>query len=116
MSRFLFDEDVHHAIVRGVRLRRPNLVAQFVEDVLTPGAEDVELLDFAVREDYILVTHDANMLVRHAWNRIVDKQPMPGLVVVRQSLPLGNVIGDLITLSDTLGDHEWSGQIHYFPL
>jgi hypothetical protein len=41
---------------------------------------------------------------------------MPGLIVVRQRLPLESVIGDLITLSDTVEDHEWAGQIYYFPL
>ncbi len=41
---------------------------------------------------------------------------MPGLIVVRQSLPLENVIGDLITLSDSIDEKELIGQIHYFPL
>lgn len=116
MSRFLFDEDIHHAIVRGLRQRRPNLDAHFVEEVMAIGAEDLELLNFATRESYVLVTHDANNLPRRALQRIQRNEPMPGLIVVRQRLPLESVIGDLITLSDTVEDHEWAGQIYYFPL
>lgn len=41
---------------------------------------------------------------------------MPGIIEVRQDLPIGAVIDDLLLLIDASRPEEWDGQVLYLPL
>ena len=45
---------------------------------------DPDVLEYAARHDLIVVTHDRNTMTAHASDRIKNKLPMPGVVVVPQ--------------------------------
>lgn len=41
---------------------------------------------------------------------------MPGVIVVRESLPVGRVIEDLRVILECSEPVEWEGQVRYLPL
>ncbi len=66
MLRLASDEDVHGLIVRGLRRRIPTLDLVRVHDVLPEGTPDPEVLEWASRENRILVTNDRSTMIAHA--------------------------------------------------
>jgi hypothetical protein len=42
--------------------------------------------------------------------------PMPGLILIRQSVPLREAIDDLVLIAATTTAEEWEGKIVFLPL
>jgi predicted nuclease of predicted toxin-antitoxin system len=60
MLPLLIDENFDQRILRGLRLRLPNLDYLVVQDIGLGGVDDRALLDWAVRERRAVVTHDSH--------------------------------------------------------
>lgn len=41
---------------------------------------------------------------------------MPGVFEVKRSLPLREVIDDLLLLAECSDEGQWEGQVRYFPI
>jgi len=64
MLPLLIDENFDQRILRGLRLRLPNLDYLVVQDIGLGGVNDAALLDWAVRERRAIVTHDVNTMTK----------------------------------------------------
>ena len=95
MLRLLIDENFDQRILRGMRLRLPELDYIIVQRAGMSGLSDSTLLDWAARQGRILVTHDVNTITRHAHERTKHGQPMSGVIIVPDALEIGRAIGDL---------------------
>src|SRR5688572_21146826 len=63
--RFLIDEHIDHAIAAALGLRGYDVLT--LADANLLGADDAkEILPFALREDRVLITRDADFLAMHA--------------------------------------------------
>lgn len=80
------------------------------------GASDEVVLEFAARENRVLLTHDAHTMPLHAFERIVAGQPMPGVVVCGQDISIRSAIDDIILLDDASNPGEWDDLVVYLPL
>jgi hypothetical protein len=80
------------------------------------GAEDPIILDWAAREGRVLLTHDVSTVPPFAYQRIETGQTMPGVIVVRESLPVGRVIDDLLFIVECSEPGEWESQVRYLPM
>lgn len=116
MLRFLADENFNNDIVRGVLRRDPDVDIVRVQDIGLSGATDAVILEEAADQGRLLLTHDVSTVTRYAYERVSSGQPMPGVVEVRRSLPLGEVIPQLILLARCSQPGEWVGQALYLPL
>ena len=114
--KLLADENFRGAIVRGLLRRRPDLDLVRVPDVGLGEADDPTILDWAAAEGRLVLTHDAATLIGYAYNRIAAGLAMPGIIEVRQDLPIGPVIDDLLLINDASREGEWEGQVLYLPL
>lgn len=114
--RLLADENFRGAIVRGLLRRRPDLDLVRVPDVGLTEADDPTVLAWAASEGRLVLTHDAATFIGFAYDRVNAGLPMPGIIEVRQDLPIGPVIEDLLLLIDASHDGEWDGQVIYLPL
>lgn len=74
------------------------------------------MLAWAAQEQRILLTHDVATMTKHAYERLTAGLPMPGVMEIRQDLPLGGVIDDLALLAACSRVDEWDGQVIYLPL
>ena len=113
---FLADENFNNDIVRALLRRQPSLDIVRVQDAGLSGADDPKILAWAAQEKRILLTHDVTTITRFAMERVGAGQPMPGVVEVARSVPIGKVLDDIHLLAETSRDGEWDGVILYLPL
>jgi predicted nuclease of predicted toxin-antitoxin system len=115
MLRLVADENFHGAVVRGLLRRLPSVDIVRVQDMGLSGADDPVILDWAAREGRVLLTHDISTVPPFAHQRVEAGQPMPGVIVARESLPVGQVIDNLMLILECTEPGEWEGQVRYLP-
>lgn len=116
MLRFAADENFNNNIVRGLLRRKPDLDIVRIQDAGLYSADDPSILEWAAREDRVLLTHDVSTITRHAYERVQNGLPMPGVFEVNYATPLGIIIEDILIVAECSLDNEWEGQVRYLPL
>ncbi len=113
--RFLADHDYDEDILDGLLRHQPDIDVVLAREVEMSRSPDPEFLDYAAREGRIVLSHDRNTLIGHAYQRLTAGLPMPGLFVSRQRV-IGPLVGDLLTIWGASEAYEWEGMIVYLPL
>jgi len=116
MLRLLIDQDLDHAILRGLLLRVPNLDVVTAYQVGLSDASDPELLAWAAQQERIIVTHDRSTMPYHAGSRIAEAEKVAGVVVVSRQLPISQVINELEIIVACSSMVEWKNIIKHLPL
>jgi hypothetical protein len=116
MLRLLFDENFDQRILRGLRLRVPQLDYVVVQHAGMSGFSDPVLLDWAASEGRIIITHDVNTITRYANERIKQALPMPGVIIVPDGLEIGHAIADLEIIIEGDMGVDLANQIQFLPL
>ncbi|MEW6239034.1 MAG: DUF5615 family PIN-like protein [Candidatus Omnitrophota bacterium] len=116
MLRFAADENFNNDIIRGLLRRNPNLDIVRIQDAGLSGADDESVLEWAAKEDRILLTYDVSTITRYAYERIRTGKPMPGVFESNRSVPIQITIEDILLLNDCSVPGEWIGQVRYLPL
>ncbi len=116
MLRFLADENFNSAIVRGALRRLPSLNVVTVQEVGLSGAADPVVLEWAAKNDRILITHDVSTIPEFVRLRTESGERMPGVVEVSATAAISRVIDDLLMLAQCSIEGEWENQIVYVPL
>jgi len=114
--RFLADENFHYDIVRGVRRHVPNVEITRIQDTELYSKPDPQVLAWAAEKGYILLTHDVNTMPAFFYQRIKANLPVPGLLIVHNDKPIGQIIDDLVLVILASDESEWLGTIRYLPL
>ena len=116
MLRLLTDEDFDSDILRGVLRRVPGLDIVRAQDLGLRHTADPLVLDHAAQEGRVVLTHDVSTMVAAGYERATAGLPFPGLFAVRQSLPIGEAIEEIVVLVECSREGEWEGQVRYLPL
>jgi hypothetical protein len=116
MLRLLFDENVNQRILRGLKLRLPDLDYAVAQDAGLKGAADAEVLAWAARQNRILITHDLKTVPRHAYERAAAGEPMSGVLALAETLPVGRAIEELAVVIECSEQSEWENQVVHLPL
>jgi predicted nuclease of predicted toxin-antitoxin system len=112
---FQADADLNQIIVSAVVRRVPAIDFRTATSAGLAGLTDQEVLAVAARDGRILVTHDQATMPRH-FGEFVRSQRSPGLIVVPQHLPLGEVANDLILICAATEAEEWTDRIAFLPI
>jgi predicted nuclease of predicted toxin-antitoxin system len=116
MLSLLSDENFNGDIIRGLFLRQPNLDLLRVQDVGLREVDDPAILAWAAINERILLTHDRATMPDFAYNRLVAREPMAGMFVVNDRMPIRQAIDELLLLIDCSAQVEWKGVVLYLPL
>jgi hypothetical protein len=116
MIRLLADENLHNNIIRGLRLREPDIDLVRVQDVGLSGADDPTVLAWAAEQGRILLTHDLRTITAFAYERVRAGQSMPGVFEIPRTLSVSAAIEDMLLVATCSTDGEWEGQVQYLPL
>jgi hypothetical protein len=116
MIRFLADENFNGKILRGVQREIRNADIVRVQDTAIYQAPDPQVLEWAARENRIFLTHDIDTMVSYANTRIAAGLPTPGVFAVRDILPVGQVIVDLLTIIGASEMGDWENLVTFLPL
>ena len=116
MIRFLLDENFNGKIVRGLRLQNPDFDMIRVQDTELYGADDPDVLEWAASEGRILLTHDLETMTKYANERLAAGLPLAGVILVRDTIPIAQVIEDILTINEASEAHEWANRYDFLPL
>lgn len=116
MIRFLADENFDNRIVRGLLRRNPELDVIRVQDLEISGADDDTVLAWAARAERVLLTHDQRTVPECAYRRLQKHEAVAGVIVVKDTLPLGTVIEDILLVSEATSMSDWANQVQHLPL
>lgn len=116
MIKLAADENFNNDIVRALLRRNPSLDIVRVQDVGLSGADDPTVLEWAAREQRVLLTHDVSTITRYAYERVRQELAMPGVFEIPRGLGIKDTIEDLLLLAEYSRTGEWEGQVQYLPL
>ncbi len=116
MLLLLADENFNNDIVRGLLRRKLDIDIVRLQDVGLSGASDPIILEWAAKENRVLLTHDVTTITNHAYERVRAGKRMLGVIEVNRSVPLNAAIDDILLLVEASHDAEWEGRILYLPL
>lgn len=94
--RFLIDDDVETAIVKGLRLRAPVIDLVDVKLDGLKGTPDEVLLERAWVERRMLVTNDRGTMPRHFAARLAAGRRSSGVCILSREAGLGELIDALL--------------------
>jgi hypothetical protein len=114
--RLLADENFHGDILRGLLRAEPKLDIVRVQDTEVYQAADPVVLEWAAQEDRILLTHDVQTMTKYSHERVRAGLPMPGVIEVRDDLPIGQAIEEILTVLLASQPGELANRIIYVPL
>lgn len=108
MIRYHLDENVHHGVARGLRLRAIDVTT--TTDAGLVEAADEEQFAFAVSQDRVLFAHDQDFLKPP----FRDAGDHAGIVYCRQdTYTVGEIIRSLAWLARMVPEAEIQGRIQY---
>lgn len=114
--KFLSDEDFNNRIINGLFRRFPEIDLIRVQDVGLMNKPDPMVLDWALNEGRLVLTHDFATMIDFAYERIESRIYLPGLIAVPQKLAVGTAIEELVFLAECSLPNEWADQVVFIPL
>ncbi len=115
MVPVLTDENFSHRILRGIKLRIKNLDVVLAQSAGLGGARDPTLLAWAADQRRIVLTHDRQTIPQYAYDRIRSHQPMPGIIVVSDTVPIGEAIEVLAMYLECGTADEFENLVIFLP-
>ena len=106
MLTLLAGENFNNDIVRGLIRRRPGRDIIRVQDVGLATTDESAILLWAAEAGRLVVTHDASTMIGLAYARADAGEPMPGVIQVSPTVPIGRAIEDLLLLVEASLDDE----------
>jgi hypothetical protein len=114
--RFLADNDLNDAIVVGALRREPAVEFTRLRELGLEARDDQEVLDYASRENWIVVSHDVNTMTAAAYTRLAAGLKMNGLFLAHQRTAVSPIIDSLILIWTASETEEWVGRVEFLPL
>ena len=108
------DNDLRKAIVRGAVRREPRMNFRSAQAARLDRVPDPEVLAFASVEGRILVSHDFQTMPRH-FRQFTQGRRSPGVLLVRQDLPVGEAIETLLPIWEASEADEWVNRLCLVP-
>ena len=68
------------------------------------------------RRGRILISHDLKTIPGFAGKRVIAGLSMPGVILLRSSLSIGQAIAEIAVIAIASDAEEWNNQIAYLPL
>src|SRR5690242_19650720 len=113
MLRLLIDENVDLRILRGLKLRLPDLDFVLVREAGLKGKADVELLHWAALTNRVIVTHDVSTMTNDAIHLVESGKPMAGVILIPEALSIGIAVRNLEVLLKTMSEANVRDQVTY---
>lgn len=115
MLAVLADENFSHRILRGIRLRAGNLDVLIAQNVGFAGSKDAALLAWAAQQRRIVLTHDRQTIPKYAYERIRSQQAMPGVIVVSDTLPIGEAVEAVTICLECGAAEDFENLVTFLP-
>ena len=116
MIRFLADENFNNHIIRGLRLKNKNIDIVRIQEIGLSGADDPTILDYALKANRVLLTHDLETIPKFAYERIEAGLKIPAIILAKKDLLIAQVIDEILLIYECCDEIELKGKIFYLPI
>ena len=110
--KWLADENFDNNILRGIWRRAAGFdVIRTQDGAEIPGLDDAAVLAWATANDRVVLTHDLSTMIpamREQVRRFISCAP---IVMVRDSLPVSLVIGEVLLLNECAIENDWAAAV-----
>ena len=100
----------------GVLRGEPAVEFRRVRDFGLADRPDADILEYANENGYIIVSHDVNTMPAAAYVRLSSGKRIAGLLMTKQTHPVGVVIDNLILIWSASEAEEWQNQVCFLPI
>ena len=114
--RFLADENFNNRILNGLRRLVPDIDVLRVQDTEIYQAPDPIVLEWAAKENRVILSRDVHTLIGYAYDRVKAGLPMPGLIEVSDDVPIGKAFDELSIIIGAGIPADFDQQVKYIPL
>lgn len=114
--RLLIDQNFDLDIVRGLERRVSKLDYVSTAELGLSEASDPELLEGAMREQRVILTHDPSTMPDHVADRISNGADVFGVIIVPRTLPIALVIDELELIIGSSEEEEYLNRYLFLPL
>ncbi len=114
--RFVADVNFNKKILRGLSRRSANFEFVRLQDIGFGELEDPEVLEWAWKEDRLLLTHDVTTMIGFFNERLDTGLPAPGVFEISSKLPIRTAIDELQIVVECSTQDEWTGRMIFIPL
>lgn len=111
MIKVLADQNFNGKILRGLRLRIPELDCITTYDVGLQKYTDPKILDWAANKNRVILTHDAKTFPVFVYEKMSKGEKISGVIVVSDQTPIGKAIDDLELIIIGKFENEWENTI-----
>ncbi len=115
MIKILADQNFNGKILRGLKLRIPELDCLATYEIGLQKYTDPKLLEWAANENRVILTHDAKTFPVFAYEKMSKGEKMSGVIVVSDQTPIGRAIEDLELIILGKFENEWESTITRIP-
>lgn len=116
MLSLLVDQNFDHDILRGLERRLPNLDYVTTAEKGLSETSDPDLLEWAMTERRVIVTHDQSTMPDHVAERLSNGFDVFGILIVPRGLPIGIVIDELELTIECSEEEEFLNRYLFLPL
>lgn len=114
--KFLADENFNGKITKGLKREYPELEIVRVQDTEMYQSPDPDLLIWATKNNFILLTHDAKTMPKYVREQLAQGLRVTGVILVRDTIPIRDVIDDLLAIAQASSPEEWQNKVTFLPL
>ena len=114
--RFVADENFNGNILKGLRQKYNDVDIVRIQDTALQSAADSVVLDWAAQEGRIVLTHDVQTLVNAAYERLKRSLPMPGVILVPNTLAVGVALDNLEIAVGAGQPEDFKDCVTFIPL
>ncbi|MGL4610208.1 MAG: DUF5615 family PIN-like protein [Trueperaceae bacterium] len=107
--RFLTDETFNNHILRALFQRDATLDIVRVQDVGLTAVDAPEILEWAAKENRILLTDDVETMTHFAYERVRESKEMLGVIEVEQAAALAAIVEDILHTCNLWFGNRYNG-------
>lgn len=116
MIQLLVDENFNRRILRGLRRRLPALDCVLVQETELFQKEDALILNWAVANKRVVLTHDVNTMTKYAYETLEAGELLSGVVIVPKELAIGSAIEELDILLNCSEPEDIINRVIHLPI
>lgn len=113
--RFQADWDLDGRVLRGLKRVAPEIDMRRAADAGLAGLRDADVLRLSAEAGRILVSQDRRTMPVH-FSRFVREGTSPGVILLREAVPIATAIEELALIWSASEAHEWINRLVWIPL
>ena len=116
--QFLIDENLPPSYRDQLLRRKPEQIVRVVGEFNVPakGTLDPDILLWCEKHSFLLVTDNRRSMPRHLRDHLAAGRQIPGILVLRPGANLGEIVEELLMISEVGEVEDFQNSISFIPL